>query len=384
MIHQGGLTGHPRHVHRAAVGALFFLQGLCFASWASRIPTIQQRLGLSEAALGVALLALPAGSMTSLPFAGWLVAKRGSRQVVLGAMVLYGVVLTGLGAVDSLAGLMGVLYLFGFAGNQVNIAVNTQAVGVEALYGRSVMASFHGLWSLAGFVAAGVGAAMMGWGVAPLPHFVGTLGLLLAALAASASFILPDGPGRNPEGKLLTLPDKSLWGLGMLAFCCMICEGAMFDWSGVYFQRVVHAEPGQVGLGYAVFTASMATGRFLADGLVQRLSLRRVFQLSGGLIAVGLMTAVLLPSLPTALLGFLMVGFGVSSVVPLVYGAAGRSKTIPAGVALAAVSTIGFLGFLIGPPLIGFIAEVVSLRGSFTLIACLGLGVAILGSRKAD
>ncbi|WP_239470739.1 MFS transporter [Archangium violaceum] len=371
-------------MHRAAVGALFFLQGLCFASWASRIPTIQQRLGLSEAALGVALLALPAGSMTSLPFAGWLVAKRGSRQVVLGAMVLYGVVLTGLGAVDSLAGLMGVLYLFGFAGNQVNIAVNTQAVGVEALYGRSVMASFHGLWSLAGFVAAGVGAAMMGWGVAPLPHFVGTLGLLLAALAASASFILPDGPGRNPEGKLLTLPDKSLWGLGMLAFCCMICEGAMFDWSGVYFQRVVHAEPGQVGLGYAVFTASMATGRFLADGLVQRLSLRRVFQLSGGLIAVGLMTAVLLPSLPTALLGFLMVGFGVSSVVPLVYGAAGRSKTIPAGVALAAVSTIGFLGFLIGPPLIGFIAEVVSLRGSFTLIACLGLGVAILGSRKAD
>jgi MFS family permease len=382
MIHQDRLTGHPRHVHRAAVGALFFLQGLCFASWASRIPTLQQRLGLSEAALGVALLALPAGSMTGLPFAGWLVAKWGSRQVVLGALVLYGVVLTGIGTVGSLAELMGMLFLFGLAGNQVNIAVNTQAVGVEALYGRSVMASFHGLWSLAGFVAAGVGAAMIGRGVEPLPHFLGTLGLILVALVVSAGFILPDGPGQHAGGRLLTLPDRSLWGLGMMAFCSMICEGAMFDWGGVYFQRVVQAEPDWVGSGYVVFMASMSTGRFLADGLVLRLGLRRVFQLSGGLITGGLLTAVLLPGLPTALLGFLMVGFGVSSVVPLVYGAAGRSKTIPAGVALAAVSTIGFLGFLMGPPLIGFIAEAVSLRGSFTLIACLGLGVALLGSRK--
>jgi MFS family permease len=152
----------------------------------------------------------------------------------------------------------------------------------------------------------------------------------------------------------------------------------------VYFQRVVRAERDWVGSGYTVFMASMATGRFLADGLVRRLGLRRVFQLSGGLIAMGLMMAVLMPRLPTALLGFLMVGFGVSSVVPLVYGEAGRSKTIPAGVALAAVSTIGFLGFLMGPPLIGIIAEAVSLRGSFTLIAGLGLGVTLLGSRNAS
>jgi len=383
MIHPDTVVGHPRHVHRLAVGTLFFLQGLCFASWASRIPSIQQRLGLSEAALGLALLALPAGSMTSLAFSGWLVARRGSAQVVLGALVLYACVLVGIGAVGTLGGLLAVLYVFGIAGNLVNISVNTQAVGVEALYGRSVMASFHGLWSLAGFVAAAVGTAMMGWRVAPLPHFVGTLGFVLAVLAASARFILPDEPGRHPAGRVLTLPDRSLWGLGVMAFCCMICEGAMFDWSGVYFQRVVHAESDWVGSGYAVFMGAMATGRFLADGLTRRLGLKRVFQLSGGLIALGLMTAVLLPRLPTALLGFLMVGCGVSSVVPLVYGAAGRGKTIPAGVALAAVSTIGFMGFLLGPPLIGLVAEAVSLRGSFTLVACMGLGVAVIGSRKA-
>jgi MFS family permease len=384
MTPSDSVVGLPRHVHRLAVGTLFFLQGLCFASWASRIPSLQQRLGLGEAALGLALLALPAGSMTSLAFSGWLVAREGSARVVLGALGLYAGALVGIGLAGSLGALLGVLFVFGLAGNLVNIAVNTQAVGVEALYGRSVMGSFHGLWSLAGFCAAAVGTAMMGWGVAPLPHFVGMAGLLLVGLLASARFILPDGPGRHPAGRVLSLPDRSLWGLGLMAFCSMICEGAMFDWSGVYFERVVRAPPDWVGTGYAAFMGAMATGRFVADGLTRRLGLTRVFQLSGALIAGGLLLAVLVPRLGAALVGFLLVGCGVSSVVPLVYGAAGRSQKVPAGVALAAVSTIGFLGFLLGPPVIGLVAEALSLRGSFTLVAGMGLGVAVVGTLRRE
>ena len=156
----------------------------------------------------------------------------------------------------------------------------------------------------------------------------------------------------------------------------------MFDWSGVYFREVVGAEKGWVGSGYATFMAAMASGRFLADGLTHRLGLKRVFQLSGGLIALGLMVAAAVPRLPVAMGGFLLVGLGVSSVVPLVYGAAGRSQTMSAGMALAAVSTIGFLGFLMGPPLIGLVAGVSSLRVSFSLIACLGFGVAVLATTR--
>ncbi|PTL76077.1 MFS transporter [Vitiosangium sp. GDMCC 1.1324] len=365
-----------------AAGALFFLHGVCFASWASRIPSIQQRLGLTEAALGLVLLALPVGSMTSLLFSGWWVARWGSAMVALSALVFYGLALVGLGLAGSLPALLAVLFVFGFMGNVVNIAVNTQAVGVEALYGRSVMASFHGLWSLAGFVASGVGAGMIGTGVPPLPHFLGMGLFMLAVLAACSRFLLSDSTGDTTGNRVFVVPDRELLGLGVMAFCSMICEGAMFDWSGVYFQRVVGADEDWVGSGYAAFMAMMASGRFLADELTRRFGSRRVFQVSGVLIMLGLMLAVVLPRLPTAIVGFMLVGLGVSSVVPLVYGAAGRSRTMSAGMALAAVSSIGFLGFLVGPPLIGLVAGVTSLRGSFSLVALLGLGVAVLGSRR--
>lgn len=376
-----GRGPYSRTVYRAAVAAMFFLQGLSFASWASRIPSIQERLGLSESALGGVLLALPVGSMVSLPLSGWLVARRGSAAVVVGALSLYGVALVGLGVAGSVPQLLGVLFFFGLLGNAVNISVNTQAVGVEALYGRSVMAAFHGMWSLAGFVAAAVGALLLGWGVVPVWHFAGTLGVMGVGVAVCSRFTLQEARV-EAGGRVLAVPDRALMGLGVMAFCSMSAEGAMFDWSGVYFRQVVGAEGAWVGAGYAVFMAAMASGRFLADGLVHRLGLQRVFQLSGGLIALGLGVSVAVPLLPVALGGFLLVGFGVSSVVPLVYGAAGKSQTMPAGVALAAVSTIGFLGFLMGPPVIGLVAGATSLRVSFALIACLGFGVAWLASSR--
>ncbi|MDC0712028.1 MFS transporter [Stigmatella sp. ncwal1] len=372
----------PRTTYRQGVGSLFFLQGLCFATWASRIPSIQQKLSLSEADLGFALLALPAGLMVSLPLAGWLVARAGSARVVVGALFFYGLVLTGLGQARSLAQLAAGLFVFGFAGNMVNIAVNTQGVGVEVLYQRSIMASFHGMWSLAGFAAAAVGTVVMGAGVVPAQHFLVVMLGVWAVTAFCSRFTLKEEARAAGGGRIFAVPDKSLLALGIIAFCCMMCEGAMFDWSGVYFQQVVRAEPAWVGTGYATFMASMATGRFIADWLTLKLGLTRVFQLSGGLIAMGLLLAVGIPQLPTALIGFLLVGFGVSSVVPLVYGAAGRSRTMPAGVALAAVSTIGFMGFLIGPPVIGLLASISSLRLSFTLIAGMGLCVALLATAK--
>jgi len=195
------------------------------------------------------------------------------------------------------------------------------------------------------------------------------------------SYTLATDTNANIDQPIFAKPDKSLLNLGIIAFCCMICEGAMFDWSGVYFQNVVKAKAAWIGAGYTAFMSTMAAGRFVGDWLVTNFGIKRILQTSGVVIATGLSVAIILPDIATSIAGFILVGAGVSSVVPLVYSAAGKSKKVSPGVALAAVSTIGYLGFLIGPPLIGFIAQASSLRVSFILIALLGLTTTFMASQ---
>ena len=367
--------------HRIAVSSLFFLSGLCFSSWASRIPDIQQKLYLNDAELGGVLLALPTGLLLSLPLAGFLVARFGSRIIVTGAAILYALTLPMIGFVNQPHHLVIVLFVFGMAGNMLNISMNTQGVGVELGYGRSIMASFHGIWSLAGFTGASVGTFMISRQVIPPFHFLVISATALLILATAWSNTLRQDTNAKLNQPIFAKPDKILLKLGIIAFCCMVCEGAMFDWSGVYFQKVVGADKGWVGAGYTAFMSTMAGGRFIADRMVTKFGAKKVLSISGVIIATGLAVAVLFPVLPAAIAGFLLVGAGVSSVVPLVYSAAGKSRRMSAGVALAAVSTIGYLGFLFGPPVIGFIAEASSLRFSFTLIALLGLTTTFLTIR---
>jgi MFS family permease len=367
-------------IHRIAVSAIFFLYGLCFASWGSRIPEIQHKLGLSEPQLGLVLLALPCGLMLSLPISGWLTTRLGSRKVVIVTAVVHSMVLVTVGLAGQTSHLVAALFMFGLTGNMVNISANTQAVGVEKMYGRTIMASFHGLWSLAGFAGGSIGSFMIGRGFVPYQHFIFIMSVALLIVILTANHLLPKDAS-NAEGQpIFALPDKSLLILGLIAFCCMICEGAMFDWSGVYFRKVVGAEGAWQAAGFTAFMSTMAFGRFIADWLTTRFGKYRILQFSGVLTASGLLIAVLFPNLITALIGFLLVGLGVSSVVPLVYSEAGRSTKLSPGMALAAVSTIGFLGFLIGPVLIGLVAGATSLRISFTIIAVMGLSIALFAT----
>ena len=368
-------------IYRVSVSAFFFVSGLTFASWASRIPDIKTHLLLNDAALGAVLFALPSGLMTSLLFAGWLVSRFGSRKVLLGAALLYPAILVMLGFAGSVWQLVTVLYLFGLSSNLINIAMNTQAVEVESLYGKSIMASFHGLWSIAGFTGAAIGTLFVSMRVSPRMHF-----LLIFLVAAVMVFFfykytLPNTTAPPESAPFFVKPDKHILLLGLIAFCSMLCEGAMADWSGVYFQKVVQSPREFVTFGYVAFTGAMATGRFLGDGLVARLGIKKVLQLSATLISTGLFIAILFPHIATAVGGFLMVGLGVSAVVPLIYGLAGRSATMPAGLALAAVSSVSFLGFLVGPPLIGFISQASGLRVAFAVIAIVGLFPAVLAGR---
>lgn len=370
---------YQRTTLRFAVATMFFMAGLCFSSWASRIATVQQTLRLTDAALGGVLFALPVGLMCSLPFSGWAITKIGSRNLLIISVLAYAFTLITLGLAQNVFQLIICLLVFGFSSNAVNISVNTQAVAAEELYQRPILASFHGLWSLAGFAGAGIGTFMIAHHIVPLHHFSYILVIVVVVVIFSMRYLKNDRIV-NP-GPLFVMPDNSLIKLGAIAFCSMICEGAMFDWSVIYFKKVVLAPAEWMGTGFTAFMLTMATGRFVADSFSHRFGLKRTLQVSGLLTATGLLIAVIFPYLITAMIGFLLVGFGVSSVVPLVYSASGKSKTMQPGVALAAVSTIAFMGFLVGPPLIGFISGLVSLRASFTLVAIMGITVAAVSTK---
>jgi MFS family permease len=373
-------TPPARQLHRWAVAAIFFASGLTFASWASRIPEVQAMHHLSNGELGGVLFALPAGSLISLPLWGWMIAKYGSKTMLLSGISLYVLLLLLISLAGSIGQLWVILFLFGMIGNLCNISVNTQAVAVEKLYGRSIMAGFHAIWSLAGFTGAAVGNLLIVFNATLFLHFL-VIGILATLLVIVVNTRLLKGDAQTQSASFIVRPNKELWLLGLIAFSCMACEGAMFDWTGVYFQKVVNVPRQLVALGYTAFMSTMAGGRFLGDWIITRLGKRQVLQASGLLIFSGLLLAVLFPFLLFAILGFMLVGLGVSSVIPVVYSAAGNTQNLAPSVALATVSSIGFIGFLIGPPIIGFIAEILSLRWSFTFIAILGLGTTLLSSK---
>jgi MFS family permease len=366
---------------RIALSALFFFMGICFASWAARIPDIQTKFQLSEGQLGTILLCLPIGSMLGLPIAGWSVHRYGSRSVILICSFAYALTLPLIGLAPSTWIIALVLMTFGMLGNIMNISLNTQALGLEDQLGKSILASFHGIWSMAGFTGAGLGAGMIFLSFSPAAHYVVVALLSVVLILLSQKFVINDKRAAGEDGGLvLRKPDSLLLRVGMISFLGMMAEGCMFDWSGVYFKKIVDAEPQFVSLGYVCFMGAMASGRFMTDKASNRFGKIPVLQVSGVLIFLGLLLSVVFPNLYTAALGFLLVGFGVASIIPVSYGIAGRSKLYTPSVALALVSTISFFGFLLGPPLIGFVAELFDLKVSFALVGINGLGILLLSS----
>lgn len=365
---------------RTALGAMFFFVGLCFASWAARIPDIQAKFDLSEGELGTMLLFLPLGSLIGLPLAGWAVHRYGSRSVILFGGFCYAMTLPLIGLSPSIVLLIPVLITYGLLGNVMNISLNTQALDLEDQMGKTILASFHGLWSTAGFVGAGLGAGMIFLNLAPEIHYAIVTVISMLIILSAQRFIVKDRKVSEGGGLVLKKPDALLLRIGVIAFLGMMCEGCMFDWSGVYFKKVVMADPSLIALGYVAFMGSMASGRFITDKIAARYTKVAVIQLSGMLIFTGLALSVVFPNIWVATSGFLLVGLGIASIIPLSYSIAGRSKLYSPSVALALVSTISFFGFLLGPPLIGFIAEIFDLKTSFALVAINGIGITLLSS----
>ncbi len=369
---------------RLATSLFFFGMGFCFATWASRIPDIKSMLQLSEAGLGTLLFALPLGQLVGMPFSGKIVDKYGSRNIVIMALPIYAFCLTLLGLATVKWQLALGLFLFGFFGNFCNIAVNTQGVYTQQLFEKPIMGSFHGSWSLAGFFGAVTSLFMLALELTPYQHFVVAFIFTLLIVLFNYKFIIKAKVKKKGEQETYSFiknPDMTLIWLGIVCFCGMASEGVMFDWSGVYFKEIIKAPGALVVLGYTTFMISMASGRFLSDILVRKYGARKVLMTSGIIISCGLYTAVLFPYLIPCTIAFMMVGFGVSNVVPIIISVAGKNEKVPTSIALTIVSSISFLGFLMGPPLIGFIAELTSLKHSFAIIGVFGIFITILVSQ---
>lgn len=370
---------------RIAVAAFYFGMGITFASWASRIPDVQQSLGLSDGELGLALFAIPAGQLTMMAVSGYLIAKFGSRLTSIVALFLYSAALWSVSFVDSYTGLLAGLFFFGTTANMSNIAINTQAVFLEKLYGRNIMSTFHGLWSMGGLLGGIIGATFanstlsLGW------HYLTILFISIVIILLNRNFLVKEEPQDESDAPAqkfkLTSIESLILVLGFMGFGGMFCEGTVYDWSSVYFAKVVKPDASLIRAGYIAGMAAMTTGRFLADRFVVKYGPAMVLRVCGGLIVTGLWLAVALPMLIPAMLGFLLVGFGISSIVPICYSIAGQHSSMKVSTAITLVSSISFVGFLIGPPIIGLISEMTNLRISLALAAIFGIFIMVLSSK---
>jgi MFS family permease len=367
---------------RLAVVAVFAANGILFGNWAVRIPAVKAHLDLSNASLGAALLVPALGALISMPLTGALSARIGSRAATA-AMGLVFVLVPGLlGLAPSLPWLVPALFVFGLAFGGLDVAMNAQAVTVERALGRPVMSSFHAAFSAGALLGSLTGALGAAADVPVAIHLAAVGLLLLAVCLPLLPWMLREASSAGPRGPLFALPRGRLVPLAAIALVVLLAEGAVADWSAVHLRQSLGAAPGTAGLAFTAFSLTMVGGRLAGDQVVAACGRVRTVRWSALVGVAGGSLVALAPSVPVAVLGFAALGVGLACAVPLVFIAA-AGEDPDAGPALAAVSTPGYVGFLIGPPLIGGLAEVVGLGAALALLPVLLAGVAALAGRTA-
>ncbi|WP_246148048.1 MFS transporter [Nonomuraea turkmeniaca] len=367
----------PMGRERTAVSLLFFLAGAAIGTWTARIPAVKERLGLGEGQFSLALLAIAAGAMIGMTAVGRLVDRHGSHRVMIPAALVQGLALVPAAYAPDLGVLAATLLLFGIAHGVLDVAMNANAVEVERACGRPVMSSFHAVFSIGGFAGATTGGLFAHLALTPAATFW-TVGLVIAALAwwAARWALRPAPSGAATSAGRAGLPKGTLF-LGVLAFCCLVGEGAAADWSSVYLHEDLGASPGFAAAGYAAFALMMTAGRLAGDRLAARFGPVPLVRCCGLLAAAGLGVALLGGHPLAGVAGFGCFGAGLSCIVPQVFSAAGHRDPAFAGRALARVASIGYLGFLSGPVFIGAAGEVAGLPRALAIPALLAAFVAL-------
>ncbi len=374
------------HTRRIAVAVVFFAHGVLLSTWVSRIPAVQQALHLSTGQLGTALLGIALGAIIGMPLAGAAGLRFGSRATTLGGLIVFMAALPIVAATPNFLTLACALPLIGIGTGVTDVSMNAQAVLVERRHGRSIMSSFHGFWSLGAVTGAAIGGYCAGphlrlsveahfTGIALIMGFVGLtaawFGMIPTALDEYA-LESPNSADKPARAFRFALPPAPILALSLIAFSSMLAEGAMGDWGALYLHKSLHADQQLAADGYAVFAFTMAATRFVGDHLTVRFGPAALTRAFGCLTTLGIGLAIGTATIPGALIGYALAGIGTSVIVPLVFSAAGRWPGQQPAVTLATVSSTAYISFLLGPPLIGFVAELIHLRWALVLVAACG------------
>jgi MFS family permease len=372
------VSGTPRQA-RAAVAAVFFLNGAVFGSWAARIPAVRDRVGLSDGELGLALACGAIGSIVAMPIAGGRAARVGSRRATRVALALMSLAAAVVALSPSLAVLCALMLLLGAAMGSCDVTMNAHGVAVERRYGRAILAGFHAAFSIGGLAGGALGALAAAAGLDVRAHLA-LVGAVTATvgLTWSRRFLAGDADAIGHAEPIFVRPPRRLLALGALAFACLLIEGASADWSAVYLRDELGTAAGVAALAFTAFSITMTVGRVFGDRLVDRFGAQAIVRGGGALAAVGFGVGLAISEPAAGIVGFACLGAGMSGVVPIVFRASGHVPGMAAGVGLAAVSSTGYLGFLVGPPTIGGIAELIGLPTALVVLVGLATVVALL------
>jgi predicted MFS family arabinose efflux permease len=364
-----------------ALRTQFFVLGVMFATWGVHVPTVKAHYGLGEQALALAMLAGGVGALAALAQAGRIVGRFGPANVAATMGVLCCASVASLLALPFYAALLVVMLAFGITGSLLDVAVNVEATEIERQSGRPLMSGFHGMFSLGGMAGASLGSAAPALGLSAQGHLFVATGLGAVAVLVASRAMLPVEPAAAGEKHPLSIPRGPLLLLGVLASMGLITEGAMYDWSVLFMKQERASDASTAALAYASFSGAMAAGRFAGDWVRARMSPTRLMRVSGVLAAAGMALALAVPSPQVALAGFALVGLGLSNVVPVLFSAASQVPGVTPAHGIAAVSGVGYLGMMAGPPLIGLVAEHSSLTAGLVVVVVFAVFMALSAKR---
>ncbi|WP_049629362.1 MFS transporter [Cellvibrio sp. pealriver] len=375
-------TPHTQAAQQLSTRFAFLITGLAMSAWAPLIPFVKARLAIGESTLGLLILCFGVGSLLAMPVTGMLVNRYGCRRVITSSLLLMCVSLVCLSISPGVSGMAVNLLIFGMMLGATDVAMNMQAVVVEKASGRAMMSGFHGFYSLGGIFGAVVMSALMWLGLSPFHALLCLTFVLLLMLAYCSKDLLPkvNQSNNSERDPFFVLPRGKVLLIGALCFVAFLAEGAVLDWSAVFLNTLRGVDPVYAGLGFACFSIAMTIGRFTGDKIVNHLGGTRVVFWGGICAASGFLLVIFVPFNAAAFIGFTLIGVGASNIVPVLFTAAGNQTSMPMGLAIAAVVSMGYAGLLAGPAVIGFIAELSSLSVSFGLVA-LGL-LALAGAAK--
>ncbi|MEV7816175.1 MFS transporter [Streptomyces flaveolus] len=361
-------------VSRVVTFVYFVLNGVLLGMWVVQIPAVEERVGISHAALGGFLVLLGAGAFAGMQVGGRLSDRLGTRTVVPAAGVLCSVTLVLPGLAQEPWALAAALLVFGFGNGTLDVSMNAHAVQVEKAYERPVMSAFHATFSVGGVLAALAGAVAIdiGWnpattlgaaaGIGVITALVSARGLLPAERAASVT-----DTEAEPEGSGRSVPTR-IWLLAVLALLIMLCEGAANDWSVLHLKTVLGAPESTAAFAYGTYAATMTIGRLLADRISARFGPVAVLRYGSALAAVGITVVTLSPWISAALTGWALFGLGLSGCIPQLFSAAGHADPAAAGTNVSRVAGLGYIGMLAGPAVIGWMTHLMALNHTFLLL----------------